>query len=277
MTRLAQFCTVVGIGTIALGAGAMVVGMVSPKSTVDHARKVFSSKTLVALGSLKDELTRRFTDRQNVTFGMERVVRPDARLHEGPLAQKNPKVARDKDWRTTKDGKYEIFTEGHWLPYEVVKPRLSPENDREQSAVDAFDRERVSVAIYTVGQFGFDLGAKPDLGALRSQSAAEAFMYGGYSDIRGKGPAYLHQSAPTAPKVAELIDFARKAWKSHDTDYYAEGKDGWHYFAHRINASDESCVRCHGGQQGMKITDPTSVVNGKGDAVGLFVIALKKN
>lgn len=276
MRKIGKLALTYGIGLSGIGIFAVVAGMASPSAAVS-SYKGFSSRTMVALGGLRDELTRRFTDRQNISFGMERVIRPNARLHEGPVAGRFPKFEADKTYRQTAEGKVEFLVEGKWIPDELVKPKMSPENDREKASMSEFDSEKVSVAIYTVGQFAYDRGSKPGPAAQNSEDLHSNFMFGGWDDIRAKGPAYIHQDAKIAPDAYKVVDFAREAWRTGKSDYDAAGPDGWHYFAHHISAPDNSCLKCHGANGEQVIRNENGVVRKVGDPVGLFVIALKRN
>ncbi len=273
MTKFGKVVSTVGIGVLGLGIAGIVVGMSAPSAGIS-SYKGFSSRTMTAMNGLKDELTRRFTDRQNISFGMERVIRPDARLHEGPTADRYPRFEEGKNIRHTKNGGYEMLVEGKWIPSQEIKPRMSPENEREQSAMDGFDREKVSAAIYTVGQFAYDKGSKP--APVTPQNNRANFVFGGYDDIRAKGPAYIHQDSVKAPDAYAVVDFARTAWRTGKVDFDGAGPDGWHFFAHRISAPDNSCLRCHGDAGDQKIRYESSAVRKVGDPVGMFVIALKK-
>ena len=133
-----------------------------------------------------------------------------------------------------------------------------------------------------MGQFELDKGEKavPDERMdSHSQPHYKGFQWGGYASLRAKGPAYVSQKSATAPRAYEIVDFGRKAWASKKTDFAAEGKDGWVYFAHRVEAPDMSCASCHGNR---KVWDNKTQIEVKGsvqksgDPVGIFIVALRK-
>jgi hypothetical protein len=106
------------------------------------------------------------------------------------------------------------------------------------------------------------------------------FQWGSYSSLRAKGPAYLSQSAVIAPRAHEIVDFGRRAWRSEQIDFSETGKDGWVYFAHRVQAPDMSCGRCHGSRKVWEDNRQVEIkgpVQQPGDPVGLFVVALRKS
>lgn len=206
-------------------------------------------KMVAALDNLATQLQRRFHDRNNVSFGMERVVRVGARLH-------NDVVMGTRDsYMTNEDGKqYEHRQSGNgieykiaddkWVPWQKIKPMMHAENDDESAAIRYLRGSGKEVVIYTAGQFTAENEPK-----------------------RVKGPAYLRQDVPEAPRANLLTAIASQAWKNKASEV---SKDGWTYFVHRVKIDDASCLRCHGMDQhgtqtGLKV----------GEDAGLFMIAIK--
>ena len=276
-----------GLASSAVATSAVLVGMSHPaptKTSDPKAIKGFSSRELSAKDILKSELVRRFTDRQNVDFGISRVIRPGTRLHLSPLMnmQRTRTKASNDSYRKKPDGTYELFVEGEWINSNLVKPLLSPENDRETEAVNTFKSAKTDVAIYTVGQFELDTGEvaaiDPNAVNLR-QPPYSGFQWGRYDSLRAKGPAYVSQKSTVAPRAHEVVDFGRRAWASKQMDFVQEGKDGWVYFAHRVDAPDMSCGKCHGDRTFTRNGERVNLkgaVQKEGDGVGLFVIAMRR-
>ncbi|MBC8064851.1 MAG: hypothetical protein H7Y17_08480 [Chlorobia bacterium] len=269
----------------ALAACTVMVGMNNHTPEVSApdpvVSKVFSSKELAAAETLKSELNRRFTDRQNVDFGMSRVVRKDWRMHYGPTMEKSGQWPKEKT-RPLPNGRYEFEVDGVWFKMDERKPLMSAENDSEKQAIDVLKDSGVDVALYTVGQFELDNGTKPSPGSNEFANANpnyRDFSYGTYTTIRAKGPAYISQKSQMAPRAWEVVDFGRKAWASNKADFSEQGKDGWIYMAHRVDAPDLSCAKCHGDRK-MPVNGQREVIKGSvqksGDPVGLFIIAMKK-
>jgi hypothetical protein len=280
-----------GVSTGVLAAGIVLAGMTNyrapaPDTSADpvpEVAKKFSALVLNAKDDLVSELNRRFTDRQNVDFGMSRVVREGRRLHVTPLMNITPKHSlRNDSYRKKDDGTYEALIEGDWVPALQVKPLMVPENDTERGAIAALRHGKVDVAIYTLGQFELDKGEKPapdPKTERQSQPHYQGFQWGNYASLRAKGPAYVSQKGATAPRAYEIVDFGRKAWASKKVDYAAEGKDGWVYFAHRVAAPDMSCASCHGNRKtwdNKQQIDVKGSVQAAGDPVGIFIVALRK-
>lgn len=258
---------VVGLTAIA----ALAAGFASRPHSPEPPKAAFGPNTMAALETLKEQLNRRFTDRQNVDFGMSRVIRPGERLHSGPVAGIVP--GRDEFPPNRKrSGNYQVQIDGVWIDQNKVRPSMHAENAAEKQAISVLRDGEVDAAIYTVGQFSYDQGETPvDPGAPVSP-----FTYWSGKSVRAKGPAYLTQKAPIAPAAWQMVDFGRRAWSSGQTDFEAAGPNGWRFFAHRVNASDKSCIACHSAQTvdphlKYKYPSPEKV----GDGIGLFVIALK--
>jgi hypothetical protein len=102
------------------------------------------------------------------------------------------------------------------------------------------------------------------------------FQWVGGEGMRAKGPAYTSQRSSMAPRAWEIVEFGRKAWASGKADFSADGPDGWVLFAHRVDAPDESCGRCHPPRPNTGDSQPAPEMK-SGDRVGLFVIALKNH
>lgn len=269
-----------------LAACAVMVGMNNhpPKAseTDSMVAKGFSSKELAAAETLKSELNRRFTDRQNVDFGMSRVIRAGSRMHYGPTMAKTG-ARLPEQTRPLPNGRYEFNYEGSWFSMDERKPLMTSENDSEKQAIDTLKGSGVDVAIYTVGQFELDNKgrAAPDANSFANANLNyRDFSYGTDTTIRAKGPAYISQKSLMAPRAWELVDFGRKAWASHKTDFSERGKDGWVYMAHRVDAPDMSCAKCHGDRKmyiNGRAAETKGAVQKSGDGVGLFVIAMRRS
>jgi hypothetical protein len=273
------------VSTAVLAVSSVLVGMTNHRimpaeSTESENVKGFSKPELDAKNVLKNELERRFTDRQNVEFGMSRVVRVGSRMHYGPTMDKTQRGVKEKT-RPLGNGRYEFEFDGAWYKMDDRKPRMTAENERESRAMKLLRDSKIDVAIYTVGQFELDKGEKPTpmKQPASSNPNYQDFSYGSGNNLRVKGPAYTHQDAAMAPRAYELVDFGRLAWASKQVDYTAEGKDGWVYFAHRVNSNDASCARCHGDRKAYvngETKDIKGAIQKPGDPVGLFVIAVRR-
>lgn len=265
--------SILAFGLVVTAVGAAVVTAMTNaplihRPAVSRVVAGFSSRTMGALDTLTNQLTRRFTDRDNVDFGMSRVVRTEGRMHSSPLAS-SFSAKRDI---LPYDQKTKTYTVGDkHLTWDQVKMTMHPENQDEENAIKAFDQENCDVAIYTFGQFGLKRSEAPSYRRIRHDFSYDEGM-------RAKGPAYLHQESADAPSVSTLAKFAEEAWKTGESDYAAAGPEGWHLFAHRISVSDKSCLNCHSGSQVSKGGLTIAMTGGAqkvGDPVGLFVIALK--
>jgi hypothetical protein len=279
MTKATRPWFYFGASATVLGASAILTGMTAHPAAHEMASSFkFSNKVLAAKDVLRDELNRRFTDRQNVDFGMSRVVRYGSRGHRGPTMDKITIGDKFKT-RPNGDGNYDVFFDGVWTGPKERKPRMNAENDRELNAIEAFAKENVDVAIYTVGGFIYDRGEKivpvPQMG-ITEYPHQNQFQWWTREGMRAKGPAYISQKSNFAPRAWEIVEFGRKAWASGKADFSADGPDGWVLFAHRVDAPDESCARCHAPRPNPGDAQPAPEMK-SGDRVGLFVIALKNH
>lgn len=280
MRKVARSTVSMVAGLAVLGTCAVVAGMSAP---VHHdefdlvgemAKSGLPSKTLAAENVLKNELNRRFTDRQNVDFGMSRVIRDGTRLHMGPTMDRTMIRTERPQTRPLANGRYETLIDGNWVSMDLLKPLLHAENDQEKAAIQAFKDQKVDVALYTVGGFGGDDGSKimgPHDSEKNPNPNWQDFSFRTLTGVRAKGPAYLQQASAMAPRAWEVVEAGRKAWRSGKSDMTLQGKDGWQYFAHRVEAPDASCARCHG------VGGPLAQ-NAKlkaGDPVGVFIIAIR--
>lgn len=277
-----------GLASAGLCAGAILVGMTNHRPSVanptlpstetnnEAISAVFSSKVLDAKDVLAENLMRRFTDRQNISFGMSRIIRPEDRVHAGPTMNKYefPK------WRKTSGGEDEYLAGGRWMKFEQIKPSMRAENESEREAIQRLTEEKVDVAIYTMGLFHKDKGV--------TFTATEATAFdepGNYQDeswqssnsLRIKGPAYLSQDAESALASAGMANFGRKAWASGKDTFTGEGKDGWKLFASRVAAPDMSCAKCHSDAKVKSKGEFQKQGGGpkKGDGIGIFIIAMR--
>jgi hypothetical protein len=286
MRKVARSTVSVIAGCAVLGTCAVVAGMSAPvrhddiDPLGDIAKSGLPGKTLAAEEILKSELNRRFTDRQNVDFGMSRVIRDGTRLHMGPTMERTMIRTDRPQSRPTANGRYETLIDGTWVSMDQLKPLLHPENDQEKAAVQTFKDQKVDVALYTVGGFGGDDGSKitgPVDEYKNPNPNWQGFTFATKSGLRAKGPAYLQQSSGTAPRAWEVVGAGRKAWRSGKSDVALSGKDGWQYFAHRVEAPDASCARCHSPRGfGAATAQQTDSAKLKvGDPVGVFIIAIR--
>lgn len=264
-----KIATRVSIFTLGLAAmaGAATFVMMKPdtdkdsKPTVPWAKE---KKVVAALDTLSDQLQRRFHDRNNVSFGMERMVRVGARLHSDVVAGKMGQGGfTDEDGKPMKyravEGKaqYEV-SPGNWVAASELKRTMHAENDEERAAIDTLKNSGYPVAIYTAGMFGQE--GKP---------------------LRLKGPAYLTQNTPTATPADGLAKIAEDAWKS-DKETVKAG--AWTYVVGRVKIDDKSCLSCHTTKNeapkyfiSAKQDKPADADNQLkvGSTVGIFLIGLR--
>ncbi|HJP83967.1 MAG TPA: hypothetical protein VJ835_10730 [Fimbriimonadaceae bacterium] len=280
MTKATRSWFYFGASATVLGASAILTGMTAhPAATEMASTFKFSNRALAAKDMLRDELNRRFTDRQNVDFGMSRVIRNGARMHYIGPTMNRAGMSEKAETRKNKDGKYEVLLDGVWIGLNHLKPRMQAENDREANAFLAFGDGKVDVAIYTVGGLQYDRGEKADADPRFVDVHDEnrnLFQWQGSMGMRAKGPAYVSQKSNLAPRAWEIVEFGRKAWASGKADFSADGPDGWVLFAHRVDAPDESCARCHAPRPNPGDAEQAPAMKA-GDKVGLFVIALKNH
>jgi hypothetical protein len=212
----------------------------------------------VALDTIEQQLQRRFHDRQNISFGMERVVRAGARMHNSTvldLLSMRSQLIRDDGTeapRRTEGGVLEFeIAPGKWVRGSDLKQTMHSENEDEKQAIVALAKS--DVAIYTAGLFDSTSGIPSRL----------------------KGPAYLRLTANDAPAKETLTPLAAKGWaSSNEADELR--KDGWTFRVVKVKADDQSCINCHASQTewrgggGQKITVKPYKV---GEPLGVFVIA----
>jgi hypothetical protein len=288
MTKTNRSWIYFGLSTAALAVCTVMVGMTnrqphfSNDTSVAEAEAGFLRAEIAAKDTLKSELMRRFIERQNVDFGMARVVREGTRRHFGPTMDRVQMGVKGKH-RKAADGSFEFEADGEWLKADDRKPQMSPENDAEKQAIQVLKDGRVDVAIYTVGQFELDKGDKPASVATSENRNSHYidFNWGSYDTLRAKGPAYISQKSAIAPRAFEVVDFARKAWASGEQEYAHEAAGDWTLFARRVDAPDMSCARCHGDRKVFEVGGKTpknivGAVHKPGDGVGLFIIAMRR-
>src|SRR4051812_1350636 len=104
----------IGLSAAVLSTAAVMATMPRVVSDSEKAEKARKVKLETAIKTLESQLQRRFHDRDNVTFGMSRVVRAEERFHRGPLAEKiGP--PRGPETRTAPDGTSQAKNEfGEW-------------------------------------------------------------------------------------------------------------------------------------------------------------------
>ncbi len=248
------------IGLCGVLATAVTLGAFSDSGS----KKPAKGKVLMALDTLENQLQRRFHDRNNVSFGFERVVRFGARMHDSVVANRMPKkgeawmyddegeMARSRQ----RDGNYEFQVAPNvWWPGAQFKQTMHPENDAERAMIATLRDSEVPVAIYTAGIFDQGLGLP----------------------ARMKGPAYIRQRTPDAPAANELESVAAKGWASTNPSEAVAGK-GWTYRVVKVTADDQSCIGCHHGQEewfadkGYKMK-PVKI----GEPIGVFIIGTKSS
>lgn len=236
------------------GVGFAAVSFQPPASVPGGSLKR-SGKAAAAVDTLEVQLQRRFHDHNNVTFGMERVLRTGARAHYTAVMDMVP-----RDFRLLRDdgkpaasrnvnGQLQVEIEpGHWIEWSQVKETMHPENDAEKQAIAAlWDDE---VAIYTAGHFDLKTG----------------------EPTRLKGPAYLRQTEPAAPSQKDIAGLAKDAWLGKK-DAMDVAKDGWIYRIAKVKADDATCLSCHrNGSEALQHTSPGFKVN---EPIGMFLIGTK--
>lgn len=243
-----------GVGLVAIGAG--VVFATNP-SEDRRAAKTKQADWIAAIDGLNVELQRRFHDRNNIDFGMSRIVRTGSRMHEGPTMDRLTRRMSDGSMyrkAAVGDG-YEVKDDetGEWVPQDQYKQRMHWENDAEKAAIGKFDALGLEVSIYTFG----------------------LMTAGDDSQKRARGPAYLHQRGDVAPPAASLLDLAKKA--------FATGKDlnefaavsGWRFYARRVVADDQSCLNCHNSMANE--LDPSGKAMKRykiGDTIGVLLLGI---
>jgi hypothetical protein len=213
-----------------------------------------------ALDTIEQQLQRRFHDRQNISFGMSRIVRAGARMHNSTvvdLLTMRRQLLRDDGTvapQRTEGGIMEFeIAPGNWVPGSSLKETMHSENEDEKQAIAALAKS--DVAIYTAGLFDTTSGQASRL----------------------KGPAYIRLTAAEAPAKETVAPLAAKGWaSSKDTDELR--KDGWAFRIVKVKADDQSCITCHASQSewrgggGQKVTlKPYKI----GEPVGVFVIAAR--
>jgi hypothetical protein len=171
-----------------------------------------------AMQTLETELLRRFHESNNVDFGMARLIRPNVRLHRGPVMGKRVEFT-NKEIRSNGKSK-QFLIDGEWLEPSVVRDVMTPENVNERDAMRAFKQAGIDVAIYTAGVFD-DKGIP----------------------YRLKGPAYLTKGsvAGPAPEILKAIGATAMA----GSEAPAAGPNDWVYRAVRVTANNQLCINCH--------------------------------
>lgn len=232
--------------TFAIGAATLNL----PHSYPGEDAKEKRDRIAAALDALEQQLQRRFHDRNNVTFGFERVIRDGARRHGTVLMNKmGSTVPLGRKTRQGKDGIEIEVAPGEWLPSHMVKQMLHPENEEESRAVASLSD--VQVAIYTAGLFLAD--GKPE---------------------RVKGPAYLKHATPDAPAAESISGLAVRAWATRN-DLDELRQDGWTYRLVKVKADDQSCVACHSQHREWRSPQEVPPAGKIGDPIGLFLIGVK--
>jgi hypothetical protein len=251
MTYAAPF-----VATVAAIAGISIA--VASLHGPDRNKPAKKDPVAAAIDTLEHQLQRRFHDRNNVTFGYERVTRPGSRRHNTTVADlwaKRGEMLNDEGkpmaTRQTDHGiEYEVSA-GVWLGPRQIKELMHAENEDEKSLM-AVLRDK-PVAIYTAGAFDIQTGLP----------------------LRIKGPAYLRYNTPDGPDKKGLGDLAVKGWASRN-DADEMRKDGWSFRVVKVKADDESCVQCHSDQRAWGDAAKHTVKPYKmGDAIGIFIIATK--
>lgn len=246
---------VLGIGILALSAGIVSA---TNKSGGDKPEKTAKSKQadwLAAIESLNIELQRRFHDRNNIDFGMSRIVRTGSRMHSGPTMDKLTRAMSDgsmfRQIAGTNDYEVKDDETGEWVPQRDVKQRMHWENDSEKAAIMKFDALGTDVSIYTFG----------------------LMSAGDDSEKRARGPAYLHQRSEAAPTSASLLDLAKKAYTAGKNlnDFAAQA--GWRFYARRVVADDQSCINCHNSMAGETVSGHAKYK--LGDTIGVLLIGIR--
>jgi len=266
-----------GLSLAALGGCVVIEGMnrAEPKRMDFDLEARFSPTVLSARETLRSQLLRRFTDKQDVDFGMSRVLRLGQRVHFGSTMGIR-KLGSSKDRRRLADGTNEYRVGGQWIREFDLKPMMSPENDSERQAIETLNAAKVDVAIYTVGEF--ESVHIPPVQIYKHLDYDDV-SWGGYGTYRAHGPAYICQKSTTGPKTAEVVDFARLAWESGKDRFSSQAKGNWTLIAYKVPAPDMFCAKCHGDRNERSIDGAIRKVRGAvqkpGDSVGLFVLAMR--
>jgi hypothetical protein len=241
-----------------LAGASLAAASLFATSPIDNDGKKKKDPVAAALDTLEQQLQRRFHDRQNISFGMERVVRTGARAHNSTvldLLLMRSQVVREDGTIAPRRGagqtmEFEVAP-GKWVSIQNLKETMHAENDDEKLAIA--NLSKVDVAIYTGGVFDTNAG----------------------QPARMKGPAYLKLAANDAPAKEVAAQLAAKGWKSsNEGDEFR--KDGWTFRVVKVKADDQSCINCHAAQSdwhgidGKKIAlKPYKI----GEPIGVFVIA----
>ena len=226
-----------------------------------------SDKVISAKDVLIRELNRRFTDENAIEFGISRIEGPH---HESlPTRSATRRIVPNRS-RMDGSGNEEYLIDGKWIPSNELRPTMTPENADERQAVRQIIDSRTEAAIYTVGGFESDDGS-----AIKPKRTAYSW---GNGRLHGRGPVYLTPQGRAGPKVFELIEFARKAWKSGRKVSESKSDRGWHLIATRVEAPSMTCAKCHGDKE--RVIDGVKkkvkgAVQRPGDGVGVFILALK--
>jgi hypothetical protein len=252
------FAICCGIAGASLAAASIFsTGGMAPDGKDGKAAKK-KDAVAAALDTIEQQLQRRFHDRQNISFGMERVVRAGARMHNSTvvdLLTMRRQLLRDDGTvapRRTEGGVMEFeIAPGKWVSGSSLKETMHSENEDEKQAITALAKS--DVAIYTAGLFDTTSG----------QAA------------RLKGPAYIRLTANDAPAKETVAPLAAKGWAS-SSEADELRKDGWTFRVVKVKADDQSCINCHASQaewrggDGQKITVKPYKI---GEPLGVFVIA----
>lgn len=253
--------TLVGLlAATAVAATATTVYTATHPAASGVPHNQVESRVEAAVSTLEQQLQRRFHDRDNLSFGYERMVRENSRKHYTTVMGRNGRfsVARDDGQpaqvrypERNGDAEFEVAP-GVWLPYPQVKETLIPENETEKAAVETLKSEKIQVAMYTAGLFNDD-----------------------GIPARLKGPAYLRQMTPTAPTKDWAKGVAGEAWKSKKSVVTV---DGWTVTISPVKADHESCLNCHNSRQDFRTgkVDEQKRAYKLGDTLGLIMIGVKR-
>lgn len=247
----------IGLGTFFFAASKKASTPAPPPSLTKVA--VDSKLVEDARQELAEQLQRRFYNRKELEFGYDRVVRPNARLHFGPAANRSETEAQERasqaiyEKHRGKDGWVGADRKWHTGRYREM---FIAENSKEAHAVSRL-MDGPQTVIYTAGLF--DPSHEPQ---------------------RLKGPAYLSYEGVPARNLDEpralggelsrtwLTRVAKQLWTRKSVT-----SNGWRFVAHKIIADGPDCVKCHndGEQYYDGVGKPKRMK--VGDPIGLILIA----
>ncbi|CAN5373879.1 hypothetical protein BH11ARM2_BH11ARM2_20110 [soil metagenome] len=253
----------IGLGTFLYAAAHRTTPQPSPETTplTPASTKPRPDLYVQARKDLAEELQRRFHDRKDHDFGYDRVVRSDARVHMGPVANRSQSEEEDeKDGETFKkhassDGWVGVDGKWHTEHYREV---FAAENSTERETLAKL-ADGPQTVIYTAGVF--DAKGEPN---------------------RVNGPAYLSyigEMAPTLNGEKQEESARARAWLKDaakrllTTDHIVS--NGWLITGHKVVADGKDCIKCYNDGDQAYDSGGKPKRMAVGDAIGLILIASK--